>query len=260
LCECDGEFITINIAVVFKAKHTAYLVVIVAKDVSFDSHFALPVGKHIADVMKCPFDAVFKQPEVGNDFVAHGDLEGCLNASHPAVAELFHILDTALFVGDECAESRFDEELFFLVVLIGCASAKECLDETSVVEMFFWIGEDGSVRNKQRISHTCDWCLEMEVGGFEGFDCFAVLFDDDFDPFGEVLVADEKFSEKVALITATRGVACYSRFEAEDTGVEGVLTETLQKNTGRLGCETSSGENGGSNSGKHRRVVGGCLD
>ncbi len=93
--------------------------------------------------------------------------------------------------------------------------------------------------------------------GFEGFDCFEVLFFDDGDPFGEVLVADEKFSVKVALITATRGVACYSRFEAEDTGVEGVLTETLQKNTGRLGCETSSGENGGSNSGKHRRVV--CI-
>ncbi len=125
MSECDGDFITINIAVVFKAKHTAYLVVIVAKDVRFDSHFALPVGKHIADVMKCPFDAVFKQPEVGNDFVAHGDLEGCLNASHPAVAELFHIRDTACLVGDECAESRFDEELFFLVVLIGCASAKE---------------------------------------------------------------------------------------------------------------------------------------
>jgi hypothetical protein len=37
------------------------------------------------------------------------------------------------------------------------------------------------------------------------------------------------------------------------------LTETLQKNTGRLGCETSSGENGGRNSGKHRRVVGVVL-
>ncbi len=90
---------------------------------------------------------------------------------------------------------------------------------------------------------------------FHIVDVFSVLFGEVFDTTGEHLVADEKFGVAVAHITASRRVAGYSSIETEDAGVLGVLTETLQEDTGRLAGETSSGENGGSNGGKHRRVV-----
>ena len=133
-------------------------------------------------------------------------------------------------------------------------SAKERTDETSVVEVFFWIGEDGSVRNKQRMGNTCRRKTDSNILGGLGGVFADGLVEEKLNIFGELFVADEKFGENIAVITATRRIAFDTRFEAEDTGVAGVMSDTLEKGFVRT-IHSKKGGGGGDKIGEHRRVV-----
>ena len=148
-----------------------------------------------------------------------------------------------------------DDEVLLFADEIPRASAKERTGEATVVEVFFWVGEDGSVRNKQRMGNTCGrGKLDSNILGGRGGVFADGLLDEKSNIFGEVFVADEKFGENIAVITATRRVLFDTRIEAEDTGVAGVLTDTLQKGFGVF-RHSKKGGGGGEDIGEHRRVV-----
>ena len=94
----------------------------------------------------------------------------------------------------------------------------------------------------------------MNILGGLGGECADGLLDEKSNIVGEVFIADEKFGENITGITATRGVAFDTRFEAEDTGVAGMMSDTLQKGFGIL-LHSKKGGGGGGKTGEHRRVV-----
>lgn len=145
-----------------------------------------------------------------------------------------------------------DDEVLRFADEIRVASAKERTDDATVEEVFFWVGEDGSVRNKQRMGNTCGrGKLDSNILGGLGGVCADGLLDEKLNIGGEVLVADEKFGENIAVITATRGVAFDTRIEAEDTGVAGVMSDTLEKGFVRT-IHSKKGGGGGDKIGEHR--------
>ena len=81
--------------------------------------------------------------------------------------------------GDKSALIRRD------VVFEGGTGSAEGGEETSVVEMFFWIGEDGSVRNINR-----EGFVNIEVGGFVGRFDLCEGFSDDFCVVVELFVLE----------------------------------------------------------------------
>jgi hypothetical protein len=107
------------------------------------------------------------------------------------------------------------------VVFEGGTGSAEGGEETSVVEMFFWVGEDGSVRNI-----NTDGIVNKDGGGFVGLFGLGEGFSDDFCVIVELFVL-EHLDKEVAFGTASRGATVFNGVEAQDTDILRHIKDTL---------------------------------
>ena len=152
---------------------------------------------------------------------------GCLESSQGSSVEGFEFLSAR---SNNTALKRWGGVKFALirrdVRFEGVVGSPEGDKHTSVVEMFFWIGEDGGVRH----INTVRIFIHIETGGFGLgflFDCGEVVLDDPFCLGVKILDGDKEFGVEVAFGTASRGGTVFNGVEAQDTDILGVIEDTL---------------------------------